>query len=538
MLPMTRRLACVAIALTLPLAACSKKEAAYNVEEVPLTQVSADLAAKKTTSVAVTKAYIARIKQYDAPLNSVILVAPDAEQQAAAADKRRAEGKTLGPLDGVPILIKDNIDATGMPTTAGSYVLEHNVPAKDSEVARRLRLAGAVILGKTNLSQWAGWRDVNTFNGSTVGRSPHNPYDLTRTPAGSSSGSGIAAATSFAAATIGTETSGSITGPSTMNGIVGLKPTIALISRRGIVPIGHTQDTSGPMARSVMDAAILLNAVAGTDADTVNPDPDSKDADAHKVDYTTALKPDALKGVRLGVVRGLRGYDEKTAPVYDAALEVLKAQGAELVEIGDPHWEDLSNEQRIILSYDFKQDLNAYLAGTDPAKVKSRTLTEAIAFNTTDEREKGHGNDVWVASDATTGFEADEYKNLLAEIRRKTRDEGIDKLLKDNNVEALVNLTGGPAAVIPPDGEKTLGAGSTHEKGAVPPSATLYAAVAQYPHLTVPMGQVEGLPVGLSFIGTAWTEAKLLAYGYAYEQASHKRVPPTAYKTAATAEKK
>jgi amidase len=213
-----------------------KDAAPYAVEEVPLTQVVADLAAKKTTSVAVTKAYIARIKEYDAPLHSVILIAPDAEQQAAAADKRRADGKTLGPLDGVPILIKDNIDATGMPTTAGSYVLENNTPAKDSEVARRLRAAGAVILGKTNLSQWAGWRDIASFNGSTVGKDPHNPYDLTRTPAGSSSGSGIATATSFAAATIGTETSGSITGPSTINGVVGLKPTIALISRRGIVP--------------------------------------------------------------------------------------------------------------------------------------------------------------------------------------------------------------------------------------------------------------------------------------------------------------
>src|SRR4051812_17050665 len=192
MILMTRRAACVAIILTMPLAACSKKEAAYTVEEVPMTQVIADLAAKKTSSVAVTKAYIARIKQYDAPLNAVILVAPDAEQQAAAADKRRADGKTLGPLDGVPILIKDNIDATGMVTTAGSYVLENNMPAKDSEVARRLRAAGAVILGKTNLSQWAGWRDINSFNGSTVGKSPKNPYDLTRTPAGSSSGSGIA----------------------------------------------------------------------------------------------------------------------------------------------------------------------------------------------------------------------------------------------------------------------------------------------------------------------------------------------------------
>ena len=536
MMLMTRRALCVAIILTMPLAACSKKEVPYAVEEVPLTQVVADLAAKKTTSVAATKAYIARIKQYDAPLHAVILIAPDAEQQAAAADKRRADGKTLGPLDGVPILIKDNIDATGMPTTAGSYVLENNIPAKDSEVARRLRAAGAVILGKTNLSQWAGWRDINAFNGSTVGKDPHNPYDLTRTPAGSSSGSGIATAVSFAAATIGTETSGSITGPSTMNGVVGLKPTIALISRRGIVPIGHTQDTSGPMARSVMDAAILLNAVAGTDSDTATPDPDSKDADAHKTDYTAALKPDALKGVRLGVVRGLRGYNEKTNPVFDAAMEVLKAQGAELVDIDGPVvFEDLTPEMRTILLYDFKQDVNAYLATTSPDMVKSRTLTDLIAFNNTEEHEKLHTQENFVLSDETKGFDQQEYKDTLAAAKAKAGVNGIDKVLADNNVQALVNLTGGPANAIVPDGTATGGPVADRPKG-TSGSMTVTAAIAGYPHLTVPMGLVEGMPVGLSFIGTAWTEGKLLAYGYAYEQAAHARVAPKVPAAAAAAQ--
>jgi amidase len=233
-----------ALMVALSVAACSKKQETYTVYEVPLSQVSADLAAKKVTSAAVTQAYIDRIKAFDGPLHSVILIAPDALTQAAASDKRRAEGHVLGPLDGVPILIKDNIDAVGMPTTAGSYALVDNMPAADSEVAKRLRAAGAVILGKANLSQWANWRGSTAFNGSTLGGGVHNAYDLTRTASGSSSGSGVAASVSFAAATIGTETSGSITSPSSVSGDVGLKSTIALVSRRGIIPVGHTQDTA------------------------------------------------------------------------------------------------------------------------------------------------------------------------------------------------------------------------------------------------------------------------------------------------------
>ena len=511
------------------LASCSKDEPAksYAVEEVPLSQVAADLAAGKTTSVAVTKAYIDRIKTYDGALHAVILVAPDALDQAAASDKRRKEGHAIGPLDGIPILFKDNIDTVGMPTTAGSYALVDNKPAQDSEVARRLRAAGVVVLGKANTSQWAGLRTTMGFNGSTVGGSPKNPYDLNRSPAGSSSGPGIAASVSFAAGTVGTDTTGSVIAPSNVNGIVGMRPTVALISRHGIVPVSSTQDTSGPMGRSVKDVALMLTAMAGSDP----ADPASKDADANKTDYAKGLSPDALKGKRIGVVRGFAGYSDATKPVFDAALEVLKAQGAELVEVPSDMFEDLSQEQRLIMIYDIKQDMAAYLKDA-PEAVKTRTLADLIAFNKTDEHEKVHGNDVWVASDATTGFDNPEYIQTLADARRKTRDEGIDKLLKDNNVSALVNLTGGPADVIPPDGTTTLGAGSTHEKGAVPASATPYAAIAEYPHLTVPMGLVEGMPVGLSFVGTAWTEATLLCYGYAYEQASHARVPPPPFKAA------
>ena len=284
---------CIALLLSLPLAACSKNEPAkpYAVEEVPLSQVSADLASGATTSVAVTNAYIERIKADDGPLHSVIRIASDALDQAAASDKRRKEGHALGPLDGIPILFKDNIDTAGMPTTAGSYALIDNMPAQDSEVAKRLRTAGAVILGKANTSQWAGLRTTKGFNGSTVGGSPKNPYDLTRSPAGSSSGSGISAAASFAAATVGTDTTGSVIAPSNVNGTVGMRPTVALISRRGIVPVSSFQDTSGPMGRSVTDVAMMLTAMAGSDP----ADPASKDADAHKVDYVKGLAADALK---------------------------------------------------------------------------------------------------------------------------------------------------------------------------------------------------------------------------------------------------
>ncbi len=514
---------CVALILALPLVACSKKDAGpYAVAEVPLSQVSADLKAGKTTSVAATKAYIERIKAFDAPLHSVIMIAPDAEQQAAASDKRRKEGKALGPLDGVPVLLKDNIDAVGMATTAGSYALALNKPAQDSEVAKRLKAAGVIILGKANLSQWAAWRATTAFNGSTVGGGVHNPYDITKTAAGSSSGSGAAAAASFAAATVGSETSGSITGPANVNGVVGLKPTIALVSRRGIVPISHNQDTAGPMARSVMDAAMLLNAMAGSDPG----DPASAEADAHKADYVAALKPDALKGVRVGVLRGLRSYNEKTTPVFDAGVAVLKAQGAETVEIDVSTLEDLTPEMLTVLLYDFKQDVNAYLATTSPENVKTRTLTDLIAFNATEEHEKLHTQENFELSDQTKGFEEQEYKDTLASVKAKAGVNGIDKLLKDNNVDVLVNLTGGPASAIVPDGTATGGPVADRPKGSTPPSMTSYAAIAGYPHLSVPLGLVEGLPVGLSFIGTARTEGKLLAYGYAYEQASHARVAP------------
>jgi amidase len=355
-----------------------------------------------------------------------------------------------------------------------------------------------------------------------VGGGPHNPYDVTRSASGSSSGPGIAAAMSFAAATVGTETSGSVVSPASFMGLVGMKPSIALVSRRGIVPISLTQDTAGPMARSVTDAAMPLTVMAGSDA----ADPWSRDADAHKVDYVHGLDAGSLKGAKLGVLRGLSGYSDDTAAVFDRALAVLKAQGAELVEIPNSLFEDLSQEQRLVLLYDFKEDINHYLASTPPS-VKTRTLTELIAFDKADAHERMHANDIFEVADQTQGGRQNpEYRKTLEYAQRRAGPEGIDRALQSYGVRALVVLTGGAAERIVPDGQPQPHYPlAKFPKGEIPPDMTTYAAVAGYPHLTVPMGLVHGLPLGLSFIGTKWTEQELLSLGYAYEQAAHARVP-------------
>ncbi len=513
-----------AVVCSIGLAACSKDEpppTPYSVEEVPLSQISADLASGKTTSAEITQGYIHRIETMDGPLNGVIMVAPDALEQAAASDARRAAGQAIGPLDGVPILFKDNHDAVGMPTTAGSYALEENYPAVDSEVVKRLRAAGAVILGKANTSQFAGFRNAASLNGSTLGGSTHNPYDVTRSAAGSSNGSGIAAAMSFAAGAVGTETGGSIVGPSNVNGVVGMKPTIALVSRRGIVPISLTQDSAGPMARTVRDVAMMLNVMAGTDPG----DPWSADSDANKKDYVAALSDTALQGKRIGVLQAYGNTADVTRQVFDAALETLKAQGAELVDIPADAIVDSRPEMRVILLHDFKEDLNNYFA-TMPDTVPVRTLADLIEFSKTDPRESMHTMDLFEDSEATEGGRQNPaYIEALAAGKRMTQEEGIDGILSEYNVAAIVTPTGGPAGVIPPDG--TPGPGPIPaERDLVPPSLTATAAVAGYPIISVPMGLVDGLPVGLSFVGTAWSEGPLLSLAYDYEQASQARVPP------------
>ena len=528
-----RSLIYLPLIFSLALAACSKDEpppAPYAVEEVPLTQISVDLAAGKTTSVEVTKAYITRINTYDDALNSVIMIAPDAVEQAAASDARRAAGQTLSSLDGIPILLKDNIDVVGMPTTAGSYAMLENMPAQDSEVAKRLRAAGVVLLGKANTSQWAGLRTTAAFAGSTVGGGTRNPYDLARTAAGSSNGSGIASAASFAAATVGTDTTGSIMGPSSIMGLVGMRPSLALISRRGIVPVSLTQDTAGPMTRTVSDFAMMLTVMAGSDPG----DPWSEGADAHKADYTAGLSASALQGVRLGVFRNTGSVNEETLPLFEEALKVLTAQGAELVELPDDILEDTSQEQRLIMYYDIKEDMAAYLANA-PEVVKIRTLADIVEFNKTDPRENIHGQEhLDVALALEGGRQNPEYQKMLEYAQRRAGPEGYGKAFNDYNVSALVTVTRGPASLLQPDGTVRGGAALERPKGSRPPSISGNAALAGFPNLSVPMGDVDGLPVGLSFVGPKWSEKTLISFGYAYEQTSHKRMPPIAYKQTST----
>lgn len=515
------------VLVTLTTAACSDRAPTPGtsgtdpVAEVPLHRIADDLAAGRLTSLEVTRAYVERVEAMDGELNSVILIAPDAMEQAAASDARRAAGEALGPLDGVPILLKDNLDAVGMPTTAGSYALVDNLPRQDSEVVRRLRAAGAVILGKANLSQFAGFRNTASFNGSTVGGSPKNPYDVTRSPGGSSSGSGIASAMSFAAAAIGTETAGSIVGPSSMNGIVGMKPTIALVSRRGIVPISLNQDSSGPMTRTVRDAAMILDVIAGTDPG----DPWSEEADENKEDYEAALDTAALQGARVGVLRPTSG-NPGVAELFDVALGVLEDQGAEPVEIPADELVDPGPEMRTILLHDFKVDLNAYLAST-PDAVAVRTLAELIDFSANDPRERMHTMDYWEDAQATErGRSAASYQEALAAGRRLTRERGIDRLLAEYDVDVLVAPTASPASEIEPDGTPRVGPIPPGPRREGPASLTVTAAVAGYPLISVPMGRVDGMPVGLTFAGTAWTEAHLLGLAYDFEQASRARTPP------------
>jgi amidase len=509
-----------------PVAWSQEKPAAYIVEETPLAQISHDLSTGKVSAVAVTKAYIDRIRTYDGQLHSVILIAPDALEQAAVSDKRRKAGHALGPLDGVPIMLKDNIDAVGMATTAGSYALIDNVPAKDAALVRRLRAAGAVMLGKANLSQWAGLRTTKGFAGSTVGGTPHNPYGLSRSAAGSSSGPGIIAAASLAAGAVGSDTTGSIWGPANVNGVVGLRPTVGLISRHGIVPISSTLDTAGPMARTVKDAAMMLTIMAGTDP----ADPATKDADAHKTNYAGNLETGALKGRRIGVIRGFSGYSDNTKPVFDNALAVLKAQGAELVEIPTDSFADLSIEVRQVEAYDFKPDLAAYLKAAPPA-VKTRTLADVMQFNRTDEHEKLHSQDRMESAAALSRATDPEYARLVQGAKTRAGKDGYGKAMKKYNVDALVVLAGAPAGVIKPDESDPAVGLASRPPGENRLSASGLVALAGYPDLVVPAGFVDGMPVGISFIGMPWSEAALISYGYAYEQASQARKPPEAYKT-------
>ena len=488
---------------------------AQRVEEVSIDRLQAEMQSRATSSVAITRAYLARIAAMDRTgptLRSVIAINPDALQHAAALDAERRAGRVRGPLHGVPVLIKDNIEtADRIATTAGSLALRDNVTARDAPLVAYLRRAGAVILGKTNLSEWANIRSTRSMSGwSAVGGLVRNPYALDRTACGSSSGSGAAVAASFAAAAVGTETDGSVVCPSSINGLVGFKPTIGLISRSRVVPISHSQDTPGPMARSVRDAALLLSAMAGADPT------DAATARTQLRDYAAGLSTDALNGRRIGVIRP-KGMTPPLTQRFDAALAVLRAGGATLVEVTPPKLDGLGEAELLVLQTELKADLNAYLATTPPA-VKSRTLDQVIAFNRANAATEMpfFEQETFEAAAKTGGLDDPAYRAARAKSLRLAGAEGIDAMLKAAKVDLLVEPTYGAAWLSDPVYGDQYGG----------PSASELPAVAGYPHLTVPMGLAQGLPVGLSFIGTAGADQQVLNAGYAYEQKAQARVAP------------
>ena len=468
-------------------------------------------------SEAITAAYLDRIAAIDDAgpmLNAVIATFPDALEQARIMDAEIRTGKYRGPMHGIPVLVKDNIEVAGpIPTTAGSLALAGNITDRDAPLIARLREAGAVILGKTNLSEWANIRSDNSTSGwSAVGGLTKNPHALDRNTCGSSSGSGAAIAAGLAAAAIGTETDGSITCPAGINGIVGFKPTLGLVSRRYIVPISHSQDTAGPMTRTVRDAAIMLTAMAGTDAG----DPATADADKWRGDYANSLSVDAIKGMRIGVMRA----PNVDAALFDAALAKLKEGGAELVVL-DPSFIDrdkLGKAEFKVLLAELKFDLASYLQGLPDGLVPHKTLTDIIAFNKANSgKELQHfGQETFELADKEKGPDDPVYLDALATSKRLAAAQGLDRLFFDNKVDIILAQTNGPAWV------STLGKGDAFSG----PSASALPAVAGYPHLTVPMGLSGGLPIGLSFIGPKWHDHNVLKAGYAYESLSKARVAP------------
>lgn len=490
----------------------------FPLQEATIDELQQKMASGEYSSVSITKMYLRRIEAIDKKgpaLNAVIELNPDALTIAAALDAERKADKIRGPLHGIPVLIKDNINSGDkMMTTAGSLALEGHIAAKDAFIVGQLRAAGAVLLGKTNLSEWANFRSSRSTSGwSSRGGQTKNPYLLARNPSGSSAGSGSAVSANLCVVAIGTETNGSVVSPSSINGIVGIKPTVGLLSRSGIIPISKTQDTAGPMARTVKDAAILLGALAGIDPDdTVTQESQGK----AKQDYTSFLDPNGLKGKKIGVEKSfLTGGHEGVLALFQEALALLKAQGATVVEIDlQKQLTDANAAEGAVLQYEFKDGLNRYLATVTDAKVK--TLADVIAFN----RQNSNRAMPWFKqetlerSEARSGLDSPEYIDALKKLL--TTRQIIDDVIRQNQLDAIGGITNGIACCIDlVCGDYRTGFGFSGP-----------AAMAGYPHITVPMGAVMDLPVGISFVGSAYTEPALLTIAYAYEQASKKRMVP------------
>jgi len=470
------------------------------------------------TSEQITTWYLARIRTIDPQINSMIEINPDAIAIAREKDRERRNRIVKGPLHGIPVVIKDNIDtADKMKTTAGSLALaDAPTPKQDAYIVKRLREAGAVIIGKTNLSEWANFRDNDSISGwSGRGGQTRNPYILDRNPCGSSSGTGAAIAANLAAVGIGTETDGSILCPSSINGIVGLKPTVGVVSRKGIIPISATQDTAGPMCRTVSDAAVLMNVLHS---------PKDERVDAimpHPTDYTLWLKADGLRGARIGVARDYWGRNATVDKVTNAALEAMKRAGAELIDVKFPNRSKFGDAEFIVLKYEFKDGLEKYLRSRGS---RHKTLDDLIKFNNDNAaRElKYFGQSIMVDSAKLGDLNSKEYKDALETCRKYAREEGIDEAVDKNKLDAIVGPSNAPTWMI----DTVSG-----DCGSGYVSSSSMAAVAGYPNITVPAGFAKELPIGISFFGKAFTEHTLIKLAYSFEQATKARRKPKFLKT-------
>ena len=488
----------------------------FELDELTIAELQEGMKSGKFTARSLVRKYLDRIDDVDKggpAINSVIEINPEAVAIAESLDRERKEKGPRGPLHGIPILIKDNIGtADRMMTTAGSLALLGSRPARDAFVAMRLREAGAVILGKTNLSEWANFRSTHSTSGwSARGGQTRNPYALDRNTCGSSSGSGAAPAANLCAAAIGTETDGSIVCPSSANSLVGIKPTVGLVSRSGIIPISHTQDTAGPMARTVADAAILLAALTGKDSN----DPPTQDS--LKIIFSGYTDPGGLKGARLGIARKYFSFNDRVDKLMNEQIDVLKKLGAVIIDPADiPTSGKFDDSELEVLFFEFKAGLNKYLAELGP-RSPVHSLKEVIEFN---ERNKDKempyfGQELFTKAQAKGPLTSKDYLQALRKNRLLSRVQGIDFIMNKHRLDALIAPTGGPAW--PTDwinGDHFTGGYSSA------------SAVAGYPHITVPAGYVFGLPVGISFFGRAWSESKLIKFAYAYEQATKARRPP------------
>jgi amidase len=491
----------------------------FELKEATILQLQQDMQNGKYTAEKLVSLYLERIHKLDKngpKLNSVIEVNPDALLLARDLDKERKSGRVRSSLHGIPVLIKDNIDtADKMATSAGSLALAESHPTQDAFIVTRLREAGAIILGKTNPSEWANFRSSRSSSGwSGRGGQTLNPYELDRNPCGSSSGSGVAASANLCAVTIGTETDGSIVCPSSTNGIVGIKPTVGLVSRSGIIPISHTQDTAGPMTRTVADAAIMLGLLTGQDP---KDEATKASQDKKSEDYSRFLDAEGLKGARIGVARNFFGFHEKVDLLMEDAIRVMREKGAEII---DPA--NLENQKEIgdlefeVLLYEFKDDLNRYLSNL-PASVASRNLKDLIAYNEAnkDTEMPWFGQELFIMAEKKGPLTDKDYLKKVSDLKRLAGKEGIDAVLRKNKLDAIIAPTGGPSWT-------TDWINGDHFSG----GSSAPAACAGYPAITVPAGFISGLPVGITFMGAAWSEPVLIKLAYAFEHATkHRRAP-------------